>query len=103
MKKNLLWPVPDSARHTLQTSGAGSFWEDRGDRFHCGVDIYAPFGSDVVSMQDGLVVQIQLFTSPQMIHYWNETIAVTVQHLGGVVIRYAEMFDANVRVGESIR
>lgn len=103
MKNDLIWPVPASLSQTIQTAGPGSFWEDRGDRFHCGVDIYTPFGSDVVSVKDGLVLQIQLFTSPQMIHYWNETLAVTIQHHDGLVIRYAEMFDENVRVGEHIK
>ncbi len=25
-----------------QIGEAGSFWENRGDRYHCGVDLYAP-------------------------------------------------------------
>ena len=103
MKIKIHWPVPGSHDQKIQSSGAGFFWEDRGDRFHCGVDIYAPFGSNVKAMDDGLVVQTQLFTSRQMIDYWNDTFAVIIQHESGFVARYAEMHDVSVCVGERIK
>ena len=50
------WPLPD-ARPALPSDGdPGSFWEDRGDRHHAGLDLYAPAGSAVVSIEDGIVV-----------------------------------------------
>ena len=36
----------------------GSFWEDRGDRFHCGVDIYAPAMSEVHACETGEVIDL---------------------------------------------
>ncbi len=98
----MLWPVANSLDHKAPRSGPGSFWEDRGDRFHCGVDIYAPLGSEVVAIEQGLVVQTQLFTSPEMTPYWNDTYAVSIQHESGLVVRYAEMHDLSVHVGERI-
>lgn len=101
--RTLLWPVPKSPTRTLPQPGApGSFWENRGDRFHCGVDIYAPFGSEVLAMENGLVVQTQLFTSPHMIGYWNDTYAVTIQH-GDLIVRYAEMENVLVHVGSQVK
>ena len=52
------WPVPDSYSKYIPVNGnPGSFWEDRNDRHHCGIDIYAPIGSDVVSIEDGQVIE----------------------------------------------
>ncbi len=99
----MLWPIPDSYAYVVPKNGEpGSFWENRGDRFHCGVDIYAPFGSDVIAMQDGVVLWTEQFTSPEQIEYWNITRAITVQHDFGVV-RYAEMNVVLYNVGERIQ
>ena len=34
---------------------AGSFWEDWGDRYHCGVDLYAPENTEVLSVEKELL------------------------------------------------
>lgn len=94
---NWTWPVPGSPTRFLPRSGEpGSFWEDRGDRFHCGVDIYAPCNSEIVAVDDGIVVRTELFTSPSLIDYWNDTYAVTIAHHCGLILRYAEMKDIRV-------
>ncbi len=99
----ILWPVPQSYSNLLPRLGEpGCFWEDRGDRFHCGVDIYAPFDSPVIAIADGLVLQVQLFTSPEMIRYWNLTYAVIIHHKSGLVVRYAEMGETLVHAGDRI-
>ncbi len=91
-----IWPVPASTSRCLPTSGPGSFWEDRGDRFHCGVDIYAPLGSQVLAVASGRVVQTELFTSPVFVDYWNETFTVTLVLENGVAVRFAELQDVRV-------
>ena len=102
--ENLFWPVPASFSKTVPSTGnPGSFWENRGDRFHCGVDIYAPFGSDVVACDDGAVLKTELFTSPLWVDYWNDTFAVFIQHDCGLVARYAEMEKPAAKPGDSIR
>ena len=74
------WPAPKSYTKNLPTSGVpGSFWENRRDRYHCGVDIYAPEGSDVLSVEDGKVIDIDIFTSPDKIPYWNTTYYVLLK------------------------
>ncbi|MEA1984377.1 MAG: hypothetical protein U9N13_01845 [Euryarchaeota archaeon] len=46
-----LWSLKYLEYDTFPMSpAAGSFWEDRGDRHHCRVDLYAPLGSGVVSI-----------------------------------------------------
>jgi hypothetical protein len=53
------WPVPESYSQRIPfPPSPGSFWENRDDRHHCGVDIYAPCGSVVVAVESGEVEYI---------------------------------------------
>jgi murein DD-endopeptidase MepM/ murein hydrolase activator NlpD len=98
------WPVPDSYDKTLPLHGAeGSFWEDRGDRHHCGVDIYAPEGSNVLSIDDGQVMEVGVFTSPDRIPYWNVTYYLFVRHGDGLIVRYAELGDVRVEQKQAVK
>ena len=38
-----------------QKGEAGSFWEDRGDRYHCGVDLYTPENTKFSRLRMGLL------------------------------------------------
>ena len=97
------WPVKNSYSRSIPSKGsAGSFWEDRGDRFHCGVDIYAPEGSDVVSIEGGEVTGIGIATSPDKIPYWNKTYYVLVKNKSGFICKYAELADLVVKKEELI-
>jgi murein DD-endopeptidase MepM/ murein hydrolase activator NlpD len=86
------WPVPGSDRTKMSPIDApGRFWEDRGDRRHCGMDIHAPAGSDVVAVEAGEVLNVAPFTSPQTLPYWNETYYVLIRHESGHFCKYAEL------------
>ena len=94
------WPVPKSHSKSILASGVpGSFWENGGDRHHCGVDIYAPEGSDMLSVEDGEVIDIDIFTSPDKISYWNTTYHVLLKNKTGFVCKYAELRDILVKRG----
>ena len=55
------WPGPNRYSKNIPTNGfSGSFWEDRDDRRHCGIDIYAPKGSGVIAIEYGKVIDIGL-------------------------------------------
>lgn len=102
MKKH--WPVPSSKNRKLPINGErGSFWEDRKDRHHAGVDIYAPCDCEVVAIEDGEVVDVAVFTSPQLIHYWFVTYSVMIRAADGKVHRYAEMKDTTVKTGDKVK
>jgi len=97
------WPIPNSHPRSLPTPGErGSFWEDRGDRRHAGIDLYAPPGTPVVAVEDGLVVEVQVFTSPEVRSYWNVTCSILIQNGTGQVCRYAELGEACVQTGQSV-
>lgn len=97
------WPVPDSYSKNIPTIGtSGSFWQNRGDRYHCGVDIYAPVGSDVISVEDGIAIEIGSFTSPDKTPYWNSTYYIVIKNNTGLICKYAELSDVTVKVNDLI-
>ena len=97
------WPAPKSYSRKLPGSrSTGSFWKWRGDRHHCGVDLFAPVGSPVVAIEAGRVIRRGAFTSPARRPYWNGTFFVLVRHDSGVVAKYAELGKVFVRTGQSV-
>lgn len=104
VERQYVWPVPASYTQCPPSSGQpGSFGEDRGDRRHCGVDIYAPEGSSVTAFAPGAVIAVEIFTSPERLAYWNRTFLVSVRMFDGHTARYAEMATTQVRVGQLVR
>jgi murein DD-endopeptidase MepM/ murein hydrolase activator NlpD len=100
---NKYWPLPQSVEKTIPETGQqGSFWENRGDRHHAGVDLYAPCNSEVVSIENGIVLQVKEFTSPEKIPYWNVTCSILIQNTRGIILRYAELKDAVIKPGDSV-
>ena len=96
------WPVPESYSRIVPRRGAGSFWRSRGDRRHVGVDLYAPAGSPVVAVEDGLVLECGVFTTSDENPYWNTTHYVLVKHRSGPVAKYAELGEVRVRKGQRV-
>jgi len=98
------WPVPNSYSKKIPVKGTpGSFWEDRGDRRHCGIDIYAPKSSNVLLIDNGKVKDIGVFTSSKKIPYWNLTKYIITQDQEGVFYKYAELEDVTVKVDQIIK
>ncbi|MDD1666855.1 MAG: M23 family metallopeptidase, partial [Methanomicrobiales archaeon] len=97
------WPLPGIDRVLPGEGTAGSFWEDRGDRHHAGIDLYAPAGSPVVAIGEGTVSLVSVFTSPDFVPYWNRTCEVTIAHAPGILCRYAELGDVTVDRGTRVR
>lgn len=80
----------------------GSFWEDRGDRHHCGIDLYAPENTGVVSIEDGTVTETGLMTSPEILPYWNPTCYVIIENISGFFCKYGELGKYAVQEGDPI-
>ncbi len=97
------WPVKTIEKTFFpKKGGVGGFLEQRGDRVHCGLDIYAEKGKEVVAMESGRILLVGIFTSKEMIHYWNTTYQVMAKGRSGVFYRYAELSDTLVEEGEHI-
>jgi len=98
-----VWPVPDSFSKSLPKEGMlGSFWQNRGDRYHCGVDIFAPAGSDVLAIQNGKVIDIGKFTSSDTTNFLNESYYIIIKTSQGINVKYAELEDITVRIGDFV-
>jgi len=94
------WPIKKGMQELPITPEPGSFWEDRGDRFHCGIDLYVAEGSDVVSIEQGWVVDVGIATTPKKIPYWNETYYVIIKNESGNFCKYAELGEVKTTRGE---
>lgn len=98
------WPVPNSFLKKIPKNNTlGSFWKNRGDRYHCGIDIYAPAGSEVISIYDGKVIEIGIFTSSDKIKYWNETYYILIKCQNDLIYRYAELGNTAVKINEIVK
>jgi murein DD-endopeptidase MepM/ murein hydrolase activator NlpD len=104
MKKVMkYWPVPQSYSKRIPSKNKpGSFWENRKDRFHCGVDIYASRKSKVVSLTSGKVIDTGIFTSSKDMSYWNTTLYVDIENKNGTCCRYAELDSVITQRGSMI-
>ncbi|MDD1668872.1 MAG: M23 family metallopeptidase, partial [Methanomicrobiales archaeon] len=67
------------------------------------MDLYAPAGAEVVSVEDGVVLSAGVFTSPDLVPYWNVTYQVTISHDSGFFCRYAELGDVTIAAGARVR
>lgn len=69
----------------------GAFGIRRKYDYHCGVDLYAPEGTDVFAVEDGEIVDICPFTGPKAGYpFWLDTEAIYVRGKSGVVV-YGEI------------
>jgi len=72
-------PIPMGKSHP------GAFGINRHLHVHTGVDLYAPFGCPVMSMEDGIVIKTDWFTGPSInMPWWNDTRAIYVEGQSGV-------------------
>ena len=98
------WPVPNSYSKKVPIKGApGSFWEDRGERRHCGIDIYAPAGSEILSIDDGTVLKTGIFTTPETFSYWYVTKFVLIKNQDDILCKYAELKDIVVKTNDIVK
>ncbi len=98
------WPVPNSySKRIPKENSPGSFWEHRDDRYHCGIDIYASVGSKIISVYDGFVIEIGIFTDKKTTPYWNETKYIIIKNQDGFYCKYAELKEIEVKEKEFIK
>lgn len=55
-----------------------------GRRKHAGCDLYAPVGTEVLSVENGTIIQPVYF-------FYLDTYALEIKHESGIVIRYGEI------------
>lgn len=94
--------VPGAVEIPLEQH-VGAFGVVRRHHVHEGVDLYAPEGTTVVAMEDGVVVYIGAFTGPKAgSPHWNDTDMVMVEGPSGV-IGYGEICPIEgLQVGDQV-
>ncbi len=82
----------------------GSFAYVRKNHIHEGIDFYCEENDPVYALEDGLIVDIKVFTGEKVgSPWWNETEAVFVQHQD-FCINYGEILsNKDLKIGDIIR
>ena len=79
----------------------GAFAVQRKYHVHEGVDMYVPPGTPVCTVESGQVLDVRLFTGPNLGHeWWLNTYAVWVEGASGVVV-YGEI-EPCVSIGQQL-
>lgn len=92
------WPL---VAEPLLPDAPGRFGAKRCFDVHTGVDLYCESGAEVVAVEAGRVVGVELFTGPNAASpWWNETQAVLVEGEAGVVV-YGEI-ESKLRHGDKV-
>lgn len=98
------WPLKAwSFRNIPVGNHPGAFGVERKHDIHTGVDLYCPHDAEIVAVESGHVVGVEHFTGPgadDPSPWWNDTWAVLVEGLSGVVL-YGELYP-HVQVGDFV-
>ncbi len=98
-----VWPVPNSYEKKIpKDDDMGSFWENRGDRRHCGVDIFAPEGSEAIAVESGYVIDKGEFSVEKEGSYYNSTYFIIVKCSNKNLVKYAKLKEVFVHIGDYV-
>lgn len=89
----MIWPLKNLQPSIVDINSVGDFGYRRSFYHHPGIDIYCDYGQDVVAIEDGTVVNIEIFTGPNATPtspWWNETFSIMIEGKSGV-IGYCEL------------
>lgn len=89
-----LWPLP--TKYTRISSGFG--WRIHpvtgADQFHRGIDIPAPYGTDIYAVNSGTVVECS--------YNYADGYYITISHGGGLASFYSHLSKYKVKVGDKV-
>lgn len=90
-----LWPLP--SKYTTVSCGFG--WRIHPvtgrQQFHNGVDLPAPYGTEIYACNDGTVIEVS--------YNYADGNYVTISHGGGVASFYSHISKSNVKVGDKVK
>lgn len=86
----------------IKISEEGKFGATRKYDIHTGIDLICDAGTKIYAIEDGMVVNIEVFTGPNAESpWWNETMAVLVEGESGIIC-YGEV-DPAVEIGQQVK
>lgn len=82
----------------------GSFGIRRRHDIHKGVDLYANIGSEVIAVEDGIIVDICPFTGPKAgFPWWLDTEGVYIKGSSGIVVYGEIKANKNLKIGDFVK
>jgi murein DD-endopeptidase MepM/ murein hydrolase activator NlpD len=85
----------------IPLSGQNAFGGERKYDIHTGVDLFCDSGQEIRSIEDGIVVNVLLFTGGKESPWWNDTYAVMVEGKSGVIL-YGEL-ETYLSIGKQVK
>lgn len=104
--KKPVWPVLSTKKKVPKSKSKSGFGANRsGNRFHAGTDILAPYDSNVLAIEDGVVKNIFLFTYPELDKFskYEKTYAIAIQHKDGNYTLYCEVQKPKLKIGQKVK
>lgn len=89
----MMWPLRSLNPTIPQKDSPAAFAYKRSYYYHPGVDLYCAEGQEVVAIEDGIVVNVEVFTGPTAeppSPWWNPTHSIMIEGSSGV-LGYCEL------------
>ena len=103
MEHKTSWPLFGHYPEVLRPPHPGAFGVERRHDIHTGIDLYCEPGQRVGAVEDGEVVEIEIFTGPRAESpWWNETQALLVEGESGVVLYGEIAVREGLQVGDRV-
>ncbi|MBT3298275.1 M23 family metallopeptidase [archaeon] len=104
--KKMFWPVPSTKKNVPKSKFKKGFGRNKeGGRFHCGTDILAKYGSNIIAIESGLIKNIFLFTYLELDQFnkYENTYAIAIQHEKGNYALYCELQKPKLKIGQKVK
>jgi murein DD-endopeptidase MepM/ murein hydrolase activator NlpD len=94
---------PIDYQHDIPEDGhPGSFGAVRKFDIHTGVDLYCQPGVPIFAVEEGVIVEVEIFTGPRAESpWWHETQAILIEGRSGVIC-YGEVV-THLKVGDKVQ
>lgn len=99
----IVWPAPESYEMTIPKSNEpGSFWEETGGKYNCGIDLFAPEYSPVLAPESGRIIDAGLFTDSRILPHFNDTGYVIMKTNNNLFLKLAAIGNLSVKTGDKV-
>lgn len=100
------WPLLNKIPNYPALDSPAAFAHKRSYYYHPGIDLYCRDGQPIVAIEDGVIVNIEMFTGPDAdppSPWWNETWSVMVEGASGA-LGYCEIcFNPEFYLGQNLK